>query len=601
MTVKDKLPVLAFPNAPKDASPTRAKPDQLALAIAALRGALEREAQITVPPKSEAETDTPDSYSYSPVGEPRAWRDTLVPATTISTPPPKDKDALSRRITALYLPHFAMERWDRWAKQRGTESPADLPTALVCEGTHGPVIYATNRAADIAGVHKGARVVDMRALVPNLRVEFADIGGDGAALQKLSLWMRRWCPWTACDGPAGIVMDTTGSDHLFGGEAAMLRDIEERLAHLGLSAQLACAPTHGAAWALARRGGVRETCNAQQLMLRVSSLPVQSLRIDGPTVQLLGRLGLKTIGDLAAVPRISLAHRFSRAPIAQNPLVRLDQMIGRLAEPINAADDPPRFAVQARLPEAVQDPTHHLPALCIELCAQLETAGFGARRICVTVYRTDGEVSQISAATAQASRDPDHLRRLFDDKLEKIDPGFGFDLITIAATVVENMQITQNRLDGKEPTGAALAQMIDRLSARLGAKAVTRPHPHPSHIPERAEVWASALHTKPAPPMAGIMRPLKIFDHPEEVRVLYAVPEGPPAQFVWRKITYRVVRFAGPERIAPEWWKDMPGTRLRDYYHVENQTSQRLWLYREGVLGDDRGATPRWFVHGVFA
>jgi protein ImuB len=84
------------------------------------------------------------------------------------------------------------------------------------------------------------------------------------------------------------------------------------------------------------------------------------------------------------------------------------------------------------------------------------------------------------------------------------------------------------------------------------------------------------------------------------VRVLYAVPEGPPAQFLWRRVTHKVTRFAGPERIAPEWWATHPGTRLRDYYRVEDQDGRRLWIYRDGVLDDGRGDTPRWFVHGVF-
>jgi len=142
--------------------------------------------------------------------------------------------------------------------------------------------------------------------------------------------------------------------------------------------------------------------------------------------------------------------------------------------------------------------------------------------------------------------------------------------------------------------------MIDRLSARLGAKAVTRPTPRASHIPERAEIWATALHAPKPEDAPALKRPIKLLDHAEEVRVLYAVPEGPPAQFVWRRITHRVVRFEGPERIAPEWWHDMPGTRLRDYYIVEDQQAQRVWIYREGVLGDARGDTPRWFIHGIF-
>ena len=61
------------------------------------------------------------------------------------------------------------------------------------------------------------------------------------------------------------------------------------------------------------------------------------------------------------------------------------------------------------------------------------------------------------------------------------------------------------------------------------------------------------------------------------------------------------MRYAGPERIAPEWWCDRPGTRLRDYFKVEDQSGQRIWLYREGLHEDGRGGDPRWFVHGMFA
>ncbi|NIL95746.1 MAG: DNA polymerase Y family protein, partial [Planctomycetales bacterium] len=64
---------------------------------------------------------------------------------------------------------------------------------------------------------------------------------------------------------------------------------------------------------------------------------------------------------------------------------------------------------------------------------------------------------------------------------------------------------------------------------------------------------------------------------------------------------HRVARYAGPERIAPEWWRDRPGTRLRDYFRIEDQSGRRYWLYREGLPDDGRGGAPRWFLHGVFA
>jgi protein ImuB len=163
------------------------------------------------------------------------------------------------------------------------------------------------------------------------------------------------------------------------------------------------------------------------------------------------------------------------------------------------------------------------------------------------------------------------------------------------------MDIVQTRLEGGAEEGLELSRLIDRLSARFGPRAVTRPVLRESHVPERAQGWTSALAAGQAAALADRRdRPVRLLDTPEELRVLYAVPEGPPAQFVWRRQSHRVARYAGPERIAPEWWHDRPGTRLRDYFKVEDQLGRRFWLYREGLHEDGRGGDPRWFLHGMF-
>jgi len=282
--------------------------------------------------------------------------------------------------------------------------------------------------------------------------------------------------------------------------------------------------------------------------------------------------------------------------------MRLDQMMGRLAEPVQSPDDPPRFAVQSRLPEPVSDPEPHLPAMARDLCAGLAAEGMGARRVTLHLYRTDGEVAALSVATARASRAADHLLRLFEGRLERLDPGFGFDLIILEASVVERLDMVQTRIDGHVDSETELARLIDRLSARFGADHITRPAPKDSHIPERRERWQSAMAPAAgAPGTSRSPRPLRLLDPPEEIRVLYAVPDGPPVQFTWRRLPHKVTRFAGPERIAPEWWADRPTARLRDYYRIETQHGRRYWLFREGLADDGRGGAPRWFLHGVFA
>lgn len=495
-----------------------------------------------------------------------------------------------------------MDRWQRMTERQGNAPLDDVPFVLAREGHHGPVVHAVNRTARAIGITQGARIVDMRAVCPELQVSYADIAGDRAALDRLVLWARRWCPWTVRDADDGMIFDTTGSDHLMGGEAAMLVDIEAQLSLLGVRAQLAVAPTWGAAWALARFGPVRSICAGPDVAEHLRDLPVAGLRLTGETVTLLHRLGLKTIGAVLDVPRVSLARRFVKAQRDASPLIRLDQALGKLPEPVASREAAPRLRVQSRLAEPIFDPSPHLPALCEDLCAALAQADQGCRRLKLHVFRTDGEVSHLEVATSAITRDPTHLHSLFRDKLDRLDPGFGFDLITLEAGGLEDMQNIQTRLDGGSDEDLHLTRLVDRLSAKFGPRAITRPVAYASHIPERAERHVPALASLGAPAQIAVKdRPLRLFDHPEEVRVLYAVPEGPPAQFVWRRQTHRVTRYCGPERISPEWWKDRPSTRLRDYFKIEDQSGLRLWLYREGLHEDGRGGDPRWFVHGCFA
>ncbi|WP_259919683.1 DNA polymerase Y family protein [Jannaschia sp. M317] len=500
-----------------------------------------------------------------------------------------------------------------WEEAAAPEHDPATPLVLAAEGRHGPVIHALSEAARAAGATVGARVVDVRSLCPDLVALPADLAGDAVALGRLALWSRRWCPWSATDGADGLVLDTTGAAHLWGGEAAMLADMAARLGDLGQEARLAVAPTHGAAWAIARHGGAEEVCGPEALRVRLAMLPMAALRLDGATLLTLRRLGLKRVGDLMQVPRASLDRRFGRDGKAlTTPLRRLDQALGMLPEPVVSPAPPQRFRAVQRLAEPVMDPQPWLPGLLATLCRDLARAGQGVRAIRLDLYRVDGHANVFEALTARASRDPDHLRRLLEKRFEGLDAGYGFDTLAVEAVRVEEQAAAQTRLDGEADGAVAVATLIDRLSSRLGPRGVQRPDPCESHMPERAEVWTSALGLRAdrlapgglgggglvAPPRE---RPLRLLQAPERIEVLYAVPEGPPIRFRWRRRPYLIRRHQGPERLSPEWWRVPAHARLRDYYKVEVADGGRYWLYREGVAGDGRGAIPDWFLHGLFA
>lgn len=506
------------------------------------------------------------------------------------------------RIVSVCFPDLAMDRWRRIISQQRTLPGDDVPVVLAVQGSHGPVVHAMNAVSIRRGVVMGARVVDAQAIHPDLHVEQADVEGDRALLDRVAMWARRWCPWTVRDSMDGILLDVSGAAHLFGGEAQMLRDMGTRFKMQGLSTRLAVAPTRGAAQMLARYGGGGVICGPEDLEVALAPLSVTALRIGEDTVRLLQRLGLKTIGRLMEVPRVALMRRFDRMAAEENPLVLLDRALGRLGDPLNAPEDAVRVLARVRLPEPVIDPVPHLDGLAGDLCRQMTRAEQGARRLRLTIYRVDGEWRTRDVALASASRDVAHLVRLMSGKLEGIDPGFGFDLMTLEALRVEPLALHQDQLDGAREAQADVAALLDRLTAKLGPQKVTWSAWCQSHVPERVEGRADALAAEvSAPPEVLRERPLRLLDPAEEVAVLYAVPEGPPARFRWRRVAFLTARFEGPERIAPEWWRDRPGTRLRDYYKVEVQGGRRFWLFREGILGDGRGGDPRWFVQGIFA
>ena len=90
-----------------------------------------------------------------------------------------------------------------------------------------------------------------------------------------------------------------------------------------------------------------------------------------------------------------------------------------------------------------------------------------------------------------------------------------------------------------------------------------------------------------------------MLDRPELISVLYATPDGFPQRFRWRGKVHEVARVEGPERIAPEWWREKGTARLRDYYRIEDGEGRRYWIYRHGLIGDGRGGLPDWFLQGL--
>jgi protein ImuB len=477
-------------------------------------------------------------------------------------------------------------------KRAKSPAPKGLPFALVESGTRGLRLVALNAMAQSFGLSQGQRLADARAQVPDLLSELHEPQQDMASLLGLCRWMERYSPWVSPDAPDGILLDVTGIAHLFGGEPAMLKEMRGRLGIYGFTAIIAAAHTIGAAWALARYSKDGD---------KLELLAIEALRIDGEAAKILRRLGLKTIGALMAIPRASLARRFRGERIHENVLTRLDEALGVRDEPLNALNPPPTFMAHRALMEpliSTQGLESLLTGLVTFLCRDLEKQNQGALRLVLKLYRSDGSRRVLPAGLSSPSHDPAHILRLLMPRLETVDAGFGIDAMTLEAR--ETATVTAQQYGFMEDTSAAdFDRLNDRVMNRHEA-AIESLIPVASYIPERAEKKSLIRPQKPST-QSSKLRPMLIFESAELATVLASVPDGPPMRFTWRKVTRRVLRSQGPERIAPEWWQLGEGGCPRDYYVIEDEVGRRYWIYREGLYGETGDAQPKWFVHGLSA
>ena len=502
---------------------------------------------------------------------------------------------MSRRYLSLWLPEWPIERMRLKARRGGLPfPPEDRPLTLVASERGVPRLTAVGQAARALRLVPGMALADARAACPELLVRRAEASADAEELAALGLWCARYSPRVMVDGADGLALDLTGCSHLFGGERSLLADLDRRLERLGLTRRLAVAGRLAAAWAWARFGtGGLLPAEAAAL----HELPAAALRLEPDLLADLRRLGLRRVGQLAALPRATLLTRFGPALPT-----RLDRLLGHSEEEFVPLREPVAFSVRLGWPEPIgrtEDIAAATWRLLADLCRELERRQLGLRRVALGLHRVDGDVARLAVGTGRPVREPAHLFRLLALELDGVDIGFGIEFMLLEALETASQGAAQADLAG-DADAAELDRLVDQLAQRLGTTRVVRLQPIDSHIPERAQALVPAgAPLSPRPWLARQPRPLRLLPHPDPVETMAGVPDSPPMWLCRRRERLRVIATTGPERILPEWWRDDGSTRPRDYYRVTTESGASFWLSRDGHYGDAR--RPEWRVRGGFA
>lgn len=471
----------------------------------------------------------------------------------------------------------------------------DKPFVMASRQRGRMVIDAVSAAATKKGIATGMVLADCKAIYPDLQMLETEPGRAEKLLQALAEWCIRFTPMAGIDLPDGIILDISGCAHLWGGEANYLAHIQAKLFAHGYTTKLAIADTISAAWAMARFGTASIIkCGKQREAIR--TLPPVALQLEDTVLAKLKKLGMRTIGSFMDIPPSALRRRFG----AHLPK-RLAQALGTELEWITPVQPVEPYQERLTSMEPIASAAGisvALQQLLKTLCMRLEAEGLGLRNASLKCYRTDGGVQQIEIGTGHPSRNVVHLFKLFEHKIATLQPDLGFELFVLEASKIEPVTDEQGAIwHAASQNNRKVAELLDRVAAKIGSDAVSRYLPAEHHWPERAIKKAIPLWEKQTTDWrTDLPRPVHLLPFPEIISVTAVLPDYPPMLFRHKGIRHTVIKADGPERIEQEWW--LSDGLYRDYYVVEDENGARYWLFRSGPYDGDQ---PQWFLHGYFA
>lgn len=457
------------------------------------------------------------------------------------------------------------------------------------------VVKAASSQALANGIDIGMVVADARAIFPSLEVIDYEPEKVGALLNRIAEWCIRYTPIVAVDPPDGLILDITGCAHLWRGERAYLKEIVIKLKSAGYNLRAGIADTIGAAWAISHYGQENPIIESSSQLNALLTLPPAALRLEPITLERMEKLGFYQIRNFINMPRSVLRRRFG-----QFLLDRIDQASGYAIEVIQPVR--PVVPYQERLPcmEPIVTATGiqiALQRLLETLCARLAQEGKGLRSGIFKGYRVDGKVEQIDIVTNRGSCHVAHLFRLFELKIQTMEPALGIELFVLEAPVTEDLAAHQEALWNTGDTdNMSLMELLDRLAGRAGMNIIHRYLPDEHHWPERSVKLAASVQEKPPTNWrTDRPRPVHLLAEPEIVIVSAPIPDYPPMLFSYKGKTHYTKKADGPERIEREWW--LEGGLHRDYYCLEDQSGARYWIFRLGHYDENKS---KWFIHGFF-
>jgi protein ImuB len=440
-------------------------------------------------------------------------------------------------------------------------------------------VLLANDAAARCGIRPGMPVGAAYALASDLCVRERDDIAARAALERLAAWAGQFTSHVCIASPQALLLEVAGSLKLFRGLTALRDALRSGIDALGYRCVLAVAPTPLAATWLAHAGIESAVVDMRALTARLFELPLDCLQLPETQHAILRGIGLHTLGECLRLPRDGLARRLGAGFV-----LALDRAFGRLPDPRECYIAPAQFESRLALPSPVEHSEGVLfpvNRLLLELGGFLTARVAGVQALQLTLHHPKAPPTRIELGLARATRDTRHLTELFRERLARTELPEPVEEVALSAPMLLPLAASETDFFlPKHGEPQAAAELIERLSARLGREAVRGVTVVADHRPERA--WHYIDPGAAVSDEAPRERPLWLLREPLPLEM----QDGQP--YLDGALALEPDR----ERIESGWW-DGADVR-RDYFIAHDVAGARWWVYRE------LSAEGRWWVQGAF-
>jgi protein ImuB len=374
---------------------------------------------------------------------------------------------------------------------------------------------------------------------------------------------REFTPRVEALAPTPVLLDLSGLGRLWPDPAALGQALRDRGRAGGFELNVALAGTRTAALVLARgRPGLTVVPPGGDAAA-LAPLPLDLLDLEPDVLTLLQRWGLRSLGDLAALPAVDLSERLGPSGPRLRRRARGEDEVPLVATPATE-----RFEMTLDLEWPVDglEPLSFLLARILEpLCAHLVACGRRAAGLGLDLRLVDGSFHRRALRPAAPSADARTWRTLLLLDLEVHPPRDSIQALTVRAEPTPSRPLQFSLLDPAQPSPEKLAETMARLhewtkdgrsgapelldSHRPGAFAIGTFAPGPVAQTRRTRVrLAPPMSPGPSTPRVA----LRVFRPPLPAEVV--VKEGAPAFVSAAGVRGPVLDRAGPWRASGDWW-----------------------------------------------